>query len=187
MGASFLWRRGSAFWFQIAVPKDLRSLLGDTPFRLRLPSQGDATPYARILAGVAERGFAFMRLTAIQQINLSQGKLRNGRELILKALNAEIDEITSFRADLDDVGRGSPATEPLKLLDQRNKVLEGLVASLKEKALAISSEYADFVAHTNARFSALNEQLEDSEASNITWSEEFEEVRYSLSAKERNL
>jgi len=125
MGASFLWRRGSAFWFQIAVPKDLRSLLGDTPFRLRLPSQGDATPYARILAGVAERGFACMRLSGIQQINLSQGRLFNGRELIFKALIAEIEAITSFRADLDDNGRDQPATDPLKLLSQRNKVLEG--------------------------------------------------------------
>ena len=123
MGASFLWRRDSAFWFQIAVPKDLRSLLGATPFRLRLPSKGDATQYARILAGVAERGFAHMRLTGIQDLNLLEGKLRDARRKILDALTAEIQEILSLQSRPDRIHRLSTKPDPLAQIQKRNEIL----------------------------------------------------------------
>jgi len=162
MGASFLWRRDSAFWFQIAIPKDLRSLLGATPLRLRLPSPGDAIPYARILAGVAERGFAQMRLKG-HELALFNGTLRNARQIILESLTAEIHEIMSLKTQ---PVRTSPAPEkrnPLANLQKQNEILEGVVAALREKATSIAQEYADFVEQSNKRVRGFQEQLQNAQ------------------------
>ncbi|WP_404801879.1 DUF6538 domain-containing protein [Bosea spartocytisi] len=57
--AGYLWRRGARFWFQIAIPIDLRGAFGSTPVRLPLPCDDyrDASRYARRLAGIAESWF----------------------------------------------------------------------------------------------------------------------------------
>lgn len=63
--ASYLWLRGQTWFFQLRPPRDLRSILGTTPFRIRLPVQThrEASRFARHLAGSAERWLTAMRYT----------------------------------------------------------------------------------------------------------------------------
>ena len=59
MRASYLWQRGTRYWFQITPPRGLHHALGRSPLRLRLPvsSARDARRFARVLAGQAEAEF----------------------------------------------------------------------------------------------------------------------------------
>lgn len=59
----YLWRRPSGFLFQIRIPSDLTPTFGKSLLRVRLGrlSAREAERSARILAGVAERGFMAAR------------------------------------------------------------------------------------------------------------------------------
>jgi integrase/DNA-binding transcriptional regulator YiaG len=61
--ASYLWLRGSCWYFQLKPPKDLQPVLGSTPIRIRLPCRNhrEASRYARQLAGLAEQHMGAMR------------------------------------------------------------------------------------------------------------------------------
>ncbi len=189
-GASFLWRRGTAYWFQIAVPKDLSIALGATPLRIRLParSRGDASRYARVLAGIVEQWFTRMRLSPIAELNLAKGDLSDARERLLKVMTDEIQEIMAIHADM---GRGErrwgSQKDPVERLQKRNEILEGLVVALREKALAFANEYADFAGKTNYRNRAFREQLDDADNGEQASGEAIRDMLGKVAAKDRRL
>lgn len=165
--ASYLWNRGSSIWFQMAVPLDLESLLGRTPIRLRLPTRrvDEAGHIARILVGTVERWRSEMRFKGFTAAGIAQGHFPNGRKRLLDALIKEVDEISATVADWDRVTqKRKPRTdhETLKLVQERNEVLESVILNLKQKAIDISKEYADFFEQSIRQNSANTEQAEQS-------------------------
>lgn len=70
--ASYLWLRGSCWYFQLRPPLDLLAALGATPFRIRLPCQTrrEASRFARHLAGASERWFLSMRYRGFQKLRV---------------------------------------------------------------------------------------------------------------------
>lgn len=70
--ASYLWLRGSRWFFQLRPPRDLQSALGSTPFRIRLPCQTrrEASRFARHLAGASERWLSSMRYRGFQKLRV---------------------------------------------------------------------------------------------------------------------
>lgn len=170
--AGYLWRRGGRFWFQIAIPIDLRGAFGNTPVRLPLPCDDhrDASRYARRLAGIAESWFMELkkeRLTGLAKIAAERGALPNVRERLYEQLAKEIREITRQVAELDDLRKpravGSDR-EMIAHLQHRNSVLETILANLDDKAKAIAKEYADFFAKAGAERGRLYDEMSESEA-----------------------
>jgi O6-methylguanine-DNA--protein-cysteine methyltransferase len=156
--ASYLWRRAAAFWFQIAVPDDLSTALGKPPLRIRLPArnQEDASRYARVLAGAAERGFQTMRskrLGRYSDLELMQGTIDSPRQRILESMLAEIGELFAMFPAAESTKTRRPASDETQIndLNKRNTILEGLVVSLREKAREFAQEHADFVADANSK------------------------------------
>lgn len=170
--AGYLWRRGSRFWFQIAIPMDLRGAFGGTPIRLPLPCDDhrDASRYARRLAGIAESWFMELkkeRFTGLAKIAAERGALPNVRERLYEQLAKEIREITRQVAELDDLRRpravGSDR-EMIAHLQHRNSVLETILANLDDKAKAIAREYADFFAKAGSERGRLYDHMSETEA-----------------------
>jgi len=170
--AGYLWRRGGRFWFQIAIPIDLRGAFGNTPVRLPLPCDDyrDASRYARRLAGIAESWFMELkreRFTGLTKLAAERGGLPNVRERLYDQLAQEIREITRQVAELDDLRKpraiGSDR-EMIAHLQYRNSVLETILANLDDKAKAIAKEYADFFAKAGVERGRLYDEMGESEA-----------------------
>lgn len=150
--AAYLWRRVARFWFQIAIPSGAREALGSTPIRIPLPFdvQVEAARYARRLAGVAEGWFMALnkqRFTGLSAIAAATGDHENARQRLYDQLITEIHEITSQVEVLDGLRKPRKVTsneDVLAHLQQRNKMLESILANLNDKEKAIAGEYADF-------------------------------------------
>jgi integrase len=136
----------------MAIPSGAREALGSTPIRIPLPcdNQAEAARYARRLAGVAEGWFMALnkqRFTGLSAIAASTGHLENPRKRLYDQLVTEIHEITSQVAALEELRKPRKVTsneDVIAHLQQRNAVLESILANLNDKAKAIAGEYADF-------------------------------------------
>jgi hypothetical protein len=126
--SGYLWRRGSRFWFQIAVPGGARHALGSTPIRIPLPCdhQADAARYARRLAGVAEGWFMSLykkRFTGLTAIAASSGNLENARERLHNQLIRELREITSQAEALGELRKPHRVTSKDDLIANLQNLL----------------------------------------------------------------
>ncbi len=100
-----------------------------------------------------------MRFKGFAALSIEAGQFANGRKRLLDALVKEIDEIYATISDWDRVSKKQTRRTNHETRDsiyERNQVLDSVIQNLRQKAIDISKEYAEFFEKTidrNYRYS----------------------------------
>jgi hypothetical protein len=167
--ASYLWRRGPTWFFQLRPPHDLQHLLGATPLRIRLPARtsGEAHWFARQLAGKADKEFTAMRYAGLTKLKIASEKPEPGwtdddiedirqttRKAVLETLTAEIQELTSLNAQyqsLEQQKAGREADDQLRLAEAQKHVFANTVDAWRRFAKLLAEEHSEAVSDLRTR------------------------------------
>jgi hypothetical protein len=121
--ASYLWRRGPTWFFQLRPPRDLHHLFGVTPLRIRLTvgTFREASSFALHLAGKADKEFAAMRYAGLARLKIASEKpepdwtdddieyiRQTTRKAVLDTLTAEIAELKSLNVQYQNLEKQRP-------------------------------------------------------------------------------
>lgn len=180
--ASYLWRRGPNWFFQLRPPHDLQHILSATPLRIRLPvrTYREACRLARDLAGIADREFVAMRYAGINKIKIGSQlpnpdwtaeDIKDVREItrkaVLKTLNAEIQELSSLNAQyqsLEQQKTGRAPDDQLQLAEAQKHVFASTVGAWARFARALAAEHSEAVA--DLRSGSIASSFKDEKLSN---------------------
>jgi integrase len=167
--ASYLWRRGPTWFFQLRPPHDLQHLLGATPLRIRLPARtsGEASSFARQLAGKADKEFAAMRYAGLTKLKIASEKperdwtdddieyiRQTTRKAVLDTLSAEIAELKSLNAQYQSLEKqkaGRAPEDQLQLAEAQKHVFANTVDAWARFAKLLAEEHSEAVSDLRTR------------------------------------
>ena len=167
--ASYLWRRGPTWFFQLRPPHDLQHLLGATPLRIRLPARTsrEASRFALSLAGKVDKEFAAMRYAGLAKLKIIAEKPEPGltaediedirqttRKAVLNTLTAEIQELKSLNAQyqsLEQQKAGRAPEDQLRLAEAQKHVFANTVDAWVRFAKTLAKEHSEAVADLRTR------------------------------------
>jgi integrase/DNA-binding XRE family transcriptional regulator len=170
--ASYLWLRGSRWYFQLRPPLDLQSALGSTPFRIRLPCQThrEASRFARHLAGASERWLSSMRYHGFQKLRVFalrsdiEDSERDRPPEQVKSLQAALRRrfTNALQAEVDGLNQIAREYEGLAPLAKSGSAVDRKAIQQKKDDLALEgfSGWQEFAQRTLTDYEKIFEDLQ---------------------------
>lgn len=170
--ASYLWLRGSCWYFQLRPPLDLLTALGATPFRIRLPCQTrrEASRFARHLAGASERWFLSMRYRGFQKLRVFalrsniEDDERNETPDQIKSLQAVLRRrfTDALQAEVDALRQIAVEYQGLSSLEESGSVANRRQVQQKKNELALRglAGWQEFAQKTLADYDQVFQDLQ---------------------------
>lgn len=167
--ASYVWRRGPSWFFQLRLPRDLQHLLGATPLRIRLPARSwrEASLFARHLVGKADKEFAAMRYAGLARLKITSDKAdpawtdediaqiaKSTRKAVLNTLAIEIQALKALNEQYQRLEQQKAGREPddqLRLAKAQTSVFADTVDTWARFAKVLAEQHADAVSDLHIR------------------------------------
>ena len=161
---TYLWKRGSSFFFQFAIPADLVPILGRTPFRSRLPVDDprSALRIARVLSFRVEN----LLMSALSKLPKDGRSPLPDRSQIAAMIEKDIAELHTVLLRVE-TGPDAPDRRTkngqIEFQERRADALAAALRAMQARALGIADDWHQDIREANDRLGAMWERNEDLE------------------------
>ena len=158
---SYLWKRGSSFFFQYAIPAPLHGIFGRTPLRSRIPVSDP-----RQAANVARHAAAMVEGFAMRHLQLMCGTASVNRKAVLDGVEHEIAMLAKMLQEVerrhreDSRGRTSEAARS-KALQDKNDALTASFQAVCERMRTLAAQYDSDLFASQNRVATLTREKEE--------------------------